>query len=339
MKWKNAPYVVIVFFTLIVGAVRYYIIRVWPLAIHIALLVVQYIMFIVFWKVTLAVAKFFEKKIPFRDHFLKRIILQILTSVIILSPVMFLVFIFGKPYVPAFVTREFYTLICILFVIVIVLMNFIAAASYFFKEWQQSVEEKAQWQVQAATAEKEKSMMQYHHLKNQVNPHFLFNTLSSLDGLIQCNPDLASSFLRHLSKVYRYVLEHKENEVVSLYTETTFIRHYISLLHIRYSDAVKICLDISDQGIEKGIVMVTLQMLIDNAIKHNIVQADMPLMIKVYDDAGFLYVQNNKQLRKQIDNSSMQGLLQLKQLYSYLSIQPVTIKEDEKKFEVKLPLL
>lgn len=339
MKWKNAPYIIIVFFTLIVGAVRYYIIREWPVTIHVALLVVQYIMFIVFWKVILAIAKIFEKKMPFRDHFLKRIFLQITISVIILSPVMLLVYIFGKPYVPAFVTKEFYTLICVLFVIVIVLMNFISTASYFFSEWQRSVEEKAEWQVQAATAEKEKSMMQYHHLKNQVNPHFLFNTLTSLDGLIQSDPDLASGFVRHLSKVYRYVLEHKENEVVSLHTETEFIRHYIALLHIRYGDAVKISLDISEQGNEKGIVMVTLQMLMDNAIKHNIVQADIPLMINMYDDTGFLYVHNNKQLRKQIDNSTKHGLLQLKQLYSYLSDKPVTVKEDEKNFEVKLPLL
>ena len=87
--------------------------------------------------------------------------------------------------------------------------------------------------------------MQYHHFRNQVNPHFLFNTFSSLDGLIQTNPELASEFVRHLSKVYRYVLEHKENEVVSLETEINFIRNYISLLQIRYKNVLEINLDIS----------------------------------------------------------------------------------------------
>ena len=111
--------------------------------------------------------------------------------------------------------------------------------------------------------EKERSMLQYHHLKNQVNPHFLFNTFTSLDGLIQTDPDLASDFVRHLSKVYRYVLEHKENEVVSLQTEIDFIQHYFSLLNIRYKDVLHITVNISPAGREKGIVMVTLQMLID----------------------------------------------------------------------------
>jgi LytS/YehU family sensor histidine kinase len=182
-------------------------------------------------------------------------------------------------------------------------------------------------------------MMRYHHLKNQVNPHFLFNTLTSLDGLIQVNPALASDFIRHLSKVYRYVLEHKENEVVSVDTEVNFIQHYISLLQIRYKEALDIRLTISDCGMEKGIVMVTLQMLIDNAIKHNSIQADQPLQIRISDEDDYLRICNNKQLRKQIETSNGHGLKQLKELYAFLTHKPVLTKDADNIFEVKLPLL
>ena len=84
-----------------------------------------------------------------------------------------------------------------------------------------------------------------------MNPHFLFNTLTSLDGLIRSNAPLASDFVQHLSKVYRYVLEHKENEVVSIEEELNFMEHYISLLTIRYKEALKISVDISEEGKEK----------------------------------------------------------------------------------------
>jgi LytS/YehU family sensor histidine kinase len=188
------------------------------------------------------------------------------------------------------------------------------------------VERNAELQVKAAQLEKERSLMQYHHLKNQVNPHFLFNTLTSLDGLIQTNAELASEFVRHMAKVYRYVLEHKENEVVSIQTELDFIEHYISLLKIRHGNALQIDIKVSDEGREKGIVMVTLQMLIDNAIKHNMMQETLPLVISIWDNDTCLHVRNNKQLKRAIELSSKQGLQQLEQLYNFLSKETITIK-------------
>jgi LytS/YehU family sensor histidine kinase len=220
-----------------------------------------------------------------------------------------------------------------------VLINFIFYFRYTFQQWEESVEKNAQLQVQTAQLEKERLMMQYHHLKNQVNPHFLFNTLTSLDGLIQTNAELASEFVRHLAKVYRYVLEHKENEVVSVQTELDFIEHYISLLKIRYENALQININVSEEGREKGIVMVTLQMLIDNAIKHNMIQERSPLVISIWDKNNCLHIRNNKQLKRKIELSSKQGLQQLEQLYNFLNKEAVTIKDEHDFFEVNLPLL
>jgi LytS/YehU family sensor histidine kinase len=157
--------------------------------------------------------------------------------------------------------------------------------------------------------------------------------------LIQTNAELASEFVRHMAKVYRYVLEHKENEVVSIQTELDFIEHYISLLKIRHGNALQIDIKVSDEGREKGIVMVTLQMLIDNATKHNMLQETSPLLITIWDDNNWLHIRNNKQLKRTIELSTKQGLQQLEQLYNFLSKEAITIKDEQDYFEVNLPLL
>lgn len=276
---------------------------------------------------------------PFGSQVGKRIGLQILFSLVIISPAFIIILLFYRKYLPPYVTPEFIAIILVLLAIFTVLINFIFYFRYTFQRWEQSVERNAELQVKAAQLEKERSLMQYHHLKNQVNPHFLFNTLTSLDGLIQTNAELASEFVRHMAKVYRYVLEHKENEVVSIQTELDFIEHYISLLKIRHGNALQIDIKVSDEGREKGIVMVTLQMLIDNAIKHNMMQETLPLVISIWDNGDCLHVRNNKQLKRAIELSSKQGLQQLEQLYNFLSKETITIKDEQDYFEVNLPLL
>lgn len=284
---------------------------------------------------------FFNKQLPFSTGVFKRLLIQIMSSLLITSPVLFIVDYASGILFPElpFMTAQFKAVVVVLFIVVIALINFIFYGAYFFSKWKQSVEEKAALQVEAAEAEREKSLVQYQHLKNQVNPHFLFNTLTSLDGLILSDPSLASTFLRHLAKVYRYVLEHSETEIVNLEEEINFIKHYLSLLEVRYGEALSVDIRISAEAMEKGIAMVTLQMLIDNAIKHNIVHVTSPLLIRIQDENNLLSVTNNKQLRKQIDSSTKQGLQQLQQLYKYLSASPVEVHDTAGHFQVNLPLL
>ena len=135
------------------------------------------------------------------------------------------------------------------------------------------------------------------------------------------------------------MLQHKENEVVSLDEELEFIQHYIELLHIRYDGGLIIHHNISEDAKERGIVMVTLQQLIDNAVKHNIVQSSNPLKVIIWDDGDYLMVYNNKQLRKHIETSNNKGLQQLKLLYGYLSLKPVIIEDNHEHFTIKIPLL
>ncbi|MEO6288284.1 MAG: histidine kinase [Ginsengibacter sp.] len=284
-------------------------------------------------------SQYLDGVIPFEKNVLRRILVQVATALIFDFPIYVLLFMDNRSFGLNFLTTQFLAIISLLIFVFILFMNIGYDAFYFFREWQTSVREKAQLQVQAAELKMDKSMMQYHHLKNQVNPHFLFNSLTSLDGLIQTNPELASEFVRHLSKVYRYVLEHKQNEIVSLRTEIDFIGHYISLLKLRYPQVFEISIHVSEPAMEQGIVMVTLQMLIDNAIKHNSLQQEAPLKLCIWDENESLYVRNNKQSRKQIETSNKHGLQQLKDLYLYLSKQKIIVDETKEDFTIILPLL
>lgn len=268
-----------------------------------------------------------------------RILIPVLVSTVGISTVFLIMINLFHEYFPIFANSEFLTVLGGLAVATIALLNFIFFTFDFLKKLNLSQKEKATFELLAAQAEREKTLMQYHNLRNQVNPHFLFNTLTSLDGLVQQDPKLASRFIRHLAKVYRYVLEHKENEVVNLQTELEFIQHYISLLQIRYGEALKIEIDVTEKARDQGIVMVTLQMLIDNALKHNIVQLDRPLYISITCQKGYLEVKNNKQIRRQIESSNGEGLSQLQELYRFLTEKPVQILDTDLFFKVQIPLL
>lgn len=340
MNWKRFPYFLLFGFTFITSVIRYFILPELSWEMHLIAFFIQAVVFMLTWLVIVLVGKFLDRYIPIeKNTAAKRVISQLVLVILLISPLYILLLVNLDRLNFAFVTRPLLAVGSVLFFLFVVLLNLGYNAYYFFERWQQSIEEKAQLQVEAAELAKERSTMQYHHLKNQVNPHFLFNTFSSLDGLIQTNPDLASEFVRHLSKVYRYVLEHKENEVVSVETEIEFIQHYISLLRMRYGKVLTISMNISKSALEKGIVMVTMQMLIDNAIKHNSLQADSPLEITISDEGEFLLVSNNKQLRRQIETSNKQGLQQLKDLYAFLSETPLVVNDSAGKFEIKLPLL
>jgi two-component system, LytTR family, sensor kinase len=341
MNIKYLAYKIFFGSSVALAVLRVFVAKSWPVQVHVLLFLIQLVLLVTSWEVCKYLNRSFENKFSFDKSVLKRLVPQVSASAIICLPLVFLVNKLIIPYLPikVYYNAGFEAITYVLLFLILTLMNFSFYATYLFKQWQKSIEDKALLQLQAVEMEKDKSMMQYHHLKNQVNPHFLFNTFTSLDGLIQTNPDLASEFVRHLSKVYRYVLEHKENEIVSLQTETAFINNYTPLLSIRYKNALDINIDISQQAMEKGIVMVTLQMLIDNAIKHNSLQTEFPLKINIWNEGEYLYVSNNKQLRKQIETSNKKGLHQLIGLYAFLTETPVIINDMPQRFEIKLPLL
>jgi LytS/YehU family sensor histidine kinase len=216
-------------------------------------------------------------------------------------------------------------------VLVVTLLNVIHFAKYSLNKWRENA-------LRATNLEKEKSQVQFDNLKNQLNPHFLFNSLTSLDSLIHENPTLASEFLRQLAKVFRYVLQNKEKGLVSLETELNFIKNYVALLQTRFGESLSIDFKISEDVLDQQIAPVTLQILIENALKHNIINQSNPLIINIINKEYYLIIENKIQLKKQVETSNGQGLNNLKSLYSFLSVNEVLIEKNEV-FRVKIPLI
>ncbi len=187
--------------------------------------------------------------------------------------------------------------------------------------------------------EREKLLGRYQNLVNQLNPHFLFNSLAVLDSLIYKDHKMASKYLRQLTKVYRYLIENDHQEVVKLEQEIHFAQDFIGLLQMRYGQGLSIDMVIPTELYDKKIVPVTIQNLIENAIKHNITDVESPLRVSIREEDGYLVVENNLQKRGTVTTSNKKGLNDFKALYSYLSPTPVQVTETDKSFKVCVPLL
>lgn len=187
--------------------------------------------------------------------------------------------------------------------------------------------------------EKEKTTVMYENLKQHLNPHFLFNSLTSLSSLIRLDPKKALDFLDKMSKVYRYILRNKDNETVPLAEEINFVNMYIQLQKTRFEDGLNIRQDISDEHLHRRIVPVTLQNLIENAIKHNTADPESPLVIELFIEDDYLIVRNNLQKKNFVETSNKQGQQSMVSLYRFLSPSPLVIDETGGYYTVRIPLI
>ena len=188
-------------------------------------------------------------------------------------------------------------------------------------------------------AQKEKAEMQYENLKQHLNPHFLFNSLAAVIGLIKNDPKLAVEFVKNLNRVYRYILQNKDEQLVTLQAELDFAQQYFQLQKIRFGNGIEIHINIDENALWKKIVPVALQNLIENAIKHNVIDDENPLLVEIFTEAGYLIVRNNLQKKSFVETSNQQGLKNMSLLYNYLSHEPLKIESDTSYFTVKIPLL
>ncbi|MVM29136.1 hypothetical protein GO755_03760 [Spirosoma sp. HMF4905] len=195
------------------------------------------------------------------------------------------------------------------------------------------------FQIQTTRLERDKAQIQYQNLINHLNPHFLFNSLTSLNSLIITKPKEASVFLRKLSVIYRYILQNKNKELVSLQDELSFAQNYIDLQTTRFGKALQITVSIDSVYLTTQIVPVTIQNLLENTIKHNILDDENPLYIRIYTEEDTLFVVNTLQKKDFVETSNKQGLASLKSLYGYLSKRPVLVTETATHFLVGVPLL
>lgn len=282
---------------------------------------------------------------PFKKGPGKRFVIQMLIGVCFLLPSQFLFQEVVFPYVDKlnlFGQLQDPLLKLIMYGVFTVMMLAINSAYfglYFFEEWKAGLLEKERLAKEKALMQKDWSQLQFANLQNQLNPHFFFNSITSLHSLIHEDTELASKFLKQLSKVYRYILQHRDQNLVSLETEWEFVQNYTSLLKTRFEDAITITETIYEDDWEKQIVPVTLQVLIENAIKHNQMSEEQPLKIHISTERNYLVVSNNVMPKKQIENSNGIGLSNMKLLVSYLTDEPLFIEESPVQFSVYIPLI
>ncbi|WP_344833285.1 2TM domain-containing protein [Chryseobacterium ginsenosidimutans] len=180
---------------------------------------------------------------------------------------------------------------------------------------------------------------QFESLKNQLDPHFLFNSLNVLSSLIDENPKQAQKFTASMSKIYRYVLEQKDKELVTVEDELEFAKTYCDLLKTRFEDSVDFVFDVKKEDYKRFVVPLSLQLLLENCIKHNFATSSKPLIIKIFSENDTLCIENNLQVREQIKESSGIGLSNIVQRYSLLTKRNVFIEKSKDYFKVILPVL
>lgn len=213
------------------------------------------------------------------------------------------------------------------------MVSSIYEGAYFFGKWKESY----------ALTEKLKNQQirtQFEVLQNQMSPHFLFNSLNTLTTLIAEDQKTAIDFTQTLSEVYRYILQNKEKELVSLRSELEFSKSYVYLLQMRYPENLKVNFKVDEQYADLFIAPLTLQMLIENAIKHNAISKTDPLLIDIYvEKDDVIIVKNNLQPKKTLEKSTKTGLANIRKRYHYLGRREIDVIVSQKNYMVAVPLI
>jgi sensor histidine kinase YesM len=202
----------------------------------------------------------------------------------------------------------------------------------FYVQLQRTVAEKADLERQNVESQLE-------GLRNQVNPHFLFNSLNTLIYLIPEDSDKAVRFVQQLSKVYRYVLESRDSKMIPLSDELDFLKAYIFLLKERFGDNLHVDIQGLEQKRDTAIVPLTLQLLFENAIKHNVISTEKPLHIEVFSENGHIVVRNNLQKKNQVMDSTGVGLQNIRDRYRMLTEKDVEVIASQQFYTVALPVV
>ncbi len=216
---------------------------------------------------------------------------------------------------------------------VIILVASIYEGIFFYQRWKEAI-------VETERLKRENVQSQLEGLKSQVNPHFLFNSLNTLIYIIPEDPDKAVTFVRKLSKVYRYILEIRDKELIPVSEELAFLQSYIFLLKERFGESFEVSINVDTKYHPQKIVPLSLQMLLENAIKHNVISKSKPLLVEVFiDEKGFLIVRNNLQKKVQQMPSTNVGLENIKTRYAFFTEEKVLVEETPSCFMVSLPLI
>jgi LytS/YehU family sensor histidine kinase len=294
------------------------------------------LIFFVLWMGNGLLSGYFQRLVPWKDRpiqaFLANVGGTLVFTVVAFSLTMVLIrwLIYGESWVKSW---EILGHLSYVFVILITLViSLFMHGRSFLLAWRTA-------ELEAAQLKEANTASRYEVLKSQVNPHFLFNSLNVLSTLVYKDQDLAAKFIQQLSKVYRYVLDTRDKQVVTLEEEVEALKAYIFLMQIRFGEGMDVRFELPE---EEGFVLppLTLQMLIENVVKHNIITKSAPITIEIlYQGNGALTIRNNLR-KKELDGlSSGIGLDNIRDRYQYISDREVSVQDGPDYFTVEVPLL
>jgi|SRR6218665_207655 len=300
----------------------------WPTLISMAMVLVLYTLCSM---VTIILTNHF----PLYSQTFKRIGIAILCYVVI-TVIGITILFFGYDYIRVMgllVKMGNYPWMVVIAIVTNLLATSFNEGASFYEKWRKLVDE-------ADQLKKENLQSQLEGLKGQVNPHFLFNSLNSLSSLISDEPQKAEKFLDELSKVYRYLLRTNEDGLTTLDTEMQFIYSYFHLLKTRYGDGLELEVRINERFLVYMLPPLTLQILVENAVKHNMILKDQPLKILIMTtNSGKLLVSNNLQRKERMVSSNRVGLINIVNKYRLMKQEEITVRDDGKEFAVAVPLI
>lgn len=275
-----------------------------------------------------------DKKLPWLQNPLKRLIVQFFTTItysfiIIAITIALTGLCMNQQLTSGFFLESGSLMVKVVFIFVF-LGSLLSNTILFFKNWKEAA-------VQQEKLKREQLALQYETLKSQVNPHFLFNNLNALTSLISINPDKAIDFVKKLSEVYRYVLDQKDSELVDLDTELKFVESYIFLQKIRFGSNLDVQMDIRNRNFK--VVPLSVQMLVENAIKHNEISDRNPLFIRIFTDENQYLTIENKLQKKSGSEGNGTGIDNIKSRYQFFTDRELLLAISKEYFRICIPLL
>jgi len=295
---------------------------------------------IISWAI-LSTLYWLNKRVPWTDNILKRLLAEILTTfpiALLLGYIIGNILFYVNPY-----HNQTYSNFIFNFLIISAVMNFVLVAIsdwfYFFNRWKDSLVENQKILTDNAILEKENIESQYEVLKNQINPHFLFNSLNVLSSLVHTNPDKAEDFIDEFAELYRYILDQNIKDIVPLYEEIKISKSYVFLQEIRFEKAVECHFNFEAKDmVEYYIFPLAAQTLLENALKHNTATLELPLKIEISIHENHLIVSNNLQVRAHKSISTGIGISNLTMRYKHFNLIPI-FEKTETHYNCYLPLM
>jgi len=290
---------------------------------------------IIVWEGNLRIDTLMNKKFPWEKSPCKRILFHLPISMLFSAFGIYLSMLAFDKFVcalPDEAKNAFMGTAIVMGILVTFIVLTIEISTLFFGNWKRSLVEIEKYKTENLHA-------QLQNLKDQLNPHFLFNNLSVLSSLVYIDQDKAVDFINQLSKVYRYLLDNRNCELVTLDSELTFIQSYTYLIQIRFDKNISFDIDIPKEKKNLMLPPLSLQMLVENAIKHNEISNELPLKVTIKMNGDMVEVSNNLQLRTTTEVSSKTGLQNIKDRYKFFTEKEVEVIETGNSFIVKIPLL